>query len=364
MDVKEVLCMNGGEGDNSYVQNSTYIQKVARKLKPLLENAVRAVVLEDSQSHGLLNIADLGCASGANTFFVIATVVDTVKSTCQELNRATPDLQIYLNDLVANDFNSLFKGLTRIQFQNENMSCFVMGAPGSFYGLLFPRNSMHFLHSCYCVHWLSQVPPGLTSEGGLPLNKGAICISKTSPPLVSKAYLSQFQKDLTLFLSCRSKEMTSEGRTVFILHGRSSEDPTGGEDFISWQHISKAISDLVSEGLIEEEKLDSFNVPYYTASKEEIIDIVEKEGSFTVELIETSIDHFVDEDMDNQSKARKIAKNFRCFSEPVLAYHFGNAIMDKLYDKIACNLTERLATKTCEQVSISVVLRRKATFTK
>ncbi|KAK6929451.1 LOW QUALITY PROTEIN: SAM dependent carboxyl methyltransferase [Dillenia turbinata] len=329
-------------------------QRVARKFKPLLENAVRAVVLKDSQSHALLNVADLGCASGANTFFVIATVVDTVKNTCQEFNRATPDLQIYLNDLVGNDFNSLFKGLSKIQFQNENMSCFVMGAPGSFYGLLFPRNSMHFLHSCYCIHWLSQVPPGLTSEEGLPLNKGTIYISETSPPIVSKTYLSQFQKDLSLFLSCHSKEMTSEGRAVFILHGRSSEDPTG---FLR--------QFLFAMGLIEEEKLDSFNVPYYIPSKEEIIDIVEKEGSFTIELIETSIDHIVDEqDMDIQSKARKIAKNFRCFSEPVIAYHFGNAIMDKLYDKIACNLTERLATKTCEQVSISIVLQRKATVTK
>ncbi|KAK6929448.1 SAM dependent carboxyl methyltransferase [Dillenia turbinata] len=347
MDVNEVLCMNGGEGDNSYAQNSIFSQKVTRKWKPLLENAVRAVVLKNSHSHSLLNIADLGCASGPNTFAVISTVVDTVKNTCQELNCATPDLQIYLNDLVGNDFNSLFKGLSRIQFQNENMSCFFMGAPGSFYGLLFPRNSMHSLHSCYCVHWLSEVPPGLTSEEGLPLNKGNIYISKTSPPIVSKTYLSQFQKDFSIFLSCRSKEMISEGRTVLILHGRRSVDPPGGE------------------GLIEVEKLDSFNAPYYMASKEEIIHIVEREGSFTIEHIETSIDLLTDkQDMEIQSQALKIAKNIRCFTEPVIAYHFGNAIMDKLYDKVACNLTQHLATKSCEEVSIAVVLRRKATITK
>ncbi|KAK6933044.1 SAM dependent carboxyl methyltransferase [Dillenia turbinata] len=362
MDVKEVLRMNRGVADNSYAQN-TFTQKVNAITKPLLENTIRGLVLKNFRSYDLLNVADLGCATGPNTISVISTVVDTVKKTCQEINCSTPELQIYLNDLVGNDFNSLFNDLSRIPLHDEDMSCFVMGAPGSFHGRLFPRNSLHLVHSSYGVHWLSQVPRELISKQGLPLNRGKIYISKTSPPIVSKAYLSQFRKDFTLFLSCRSEEMVPESCAVLILHCRESANPW--EFRGAWEHLAQAISDLVSEGLIEEEKLDTFNVPYYISSKEEIIDIVEREGSFTIELIETfTADDSKEQDEDIKSKGQKMAKNMRSFTEPMISHHFGNAIMDKLYDRVSCILIEFAAKESTHRTGIKVVLRRKAAISK
>ena len=44
---------------------------------------------------------------------------------------------------------------------------------------------------------------------------------------------------------------------------------------------------LGQQGLINEEKLDSFNVPYYIASQEELQELVDKEGSFTTEFMDT-----------------------------------------------------------------------------
>ncbi|KAK6933045.1 SAM dependent carboxyl methyltransferase [Dillenia turbinata] len=342
MDLKEVLRMNRGVADNSYAQN-TFTQKVNAITKPLLENTIRGLVLKNFRSYDLLNVADLGCAIGPNTISVIFTVVDTVKKTCQEINCSTPELQIYLNDLVGNDFNSLFNDLSRIPLHDEDMSCFVMGAPGSFHGRLFPRNSLHLVHSSYSVHWLSQ----------------------TSPPIVSKAYLSQFQNDFTLFLSCRSEEMIPESCAVLILHGRESANPFSGKGVGPWEQLAQAISELVSEGLIEEEKLDTFNVPYYVSSKEEIIDIVEREGSFAIELIETfTINDSKEQDEDIKSNGQKTAKNIRSFTEPMISNHFGNAIMDKLYDKLSCILIEFMAKQSTQTTSIKVVLRRKATISK
>ena len=89
--------------------------------------------------------------------------------------------------------------------------------------------------------------PNLTSEEGLPLNKGKIYISKTSPPAVRKAYLAQFQEDFLLFLKCRSPELVHNGRMVLIIHGRESEDPTRKDSCYVWEILADAISYLVSQ---------------------------------------------------------------------------------------------------------------------
>ncbi|MBA0779036.1 hypothetical protein Gotri_003319, partial [Gossypium trilobum] len=34
---------------------------------------------------------------------------------------------------------------------------FIAGVASSFYQRLFPSNSIHFVHSSYCLHWLSKV---------------------------------------------------------------------------------------------------------------------------------------------------------------------------------------------------------------
>ena len=99
----------------------------------------------------------MGCAYGLNAFTVVSTVIDSTVKTCSELGWQIPEIQFYMNDFVGNDFNDLFKGLSVITDNYKNVSCFAVGAPGSFHGRLFPKHSMHLLHSCYSVHWLSKV---------------------------------------------------------------------------------------------------------------------------------------------------------------------------------------------------------------
>ncbi|KAG5557928.1 hypothetical protein RHGRI_007994 [Rhododendron griersonianum] len=81
-----------------------------------------------------------------------------------------------------------------------------------------------------------------------------------------------------MFLRSRSEEVVPNGCAVLILHGRQSPDPSSKECCTTWGLIAGAIAALISEGLIEEEKLDSFNVPYYTPSAKEVQDVVEREG--------------------------------------------------------------------------------------
>ncbi|XVF83908.1 hypothetical protein PTKIN_Ptkin16aG0531900 [Pterospermum kingtungense] len=359
MEVKELLFMNKGDGENSYVKNSRYAQKVGAVTQPIVHRAAQSLFLEKNSSpYQVLNVAELGCSSGPITFTVMSTVIESTVKKCSELGCEIPEIQFYLNDLVGNDFNTLFKGLSVVEEKFKDVPWFAMGAPGSFHGRLFPRNSIHLVHSSYAIHWLSKVPK-LTDEEGLPLNKGKIYISKTSPPRVIKAYLSQFQEDFIWFLKCRALELVPDGRMVLVIHGRKFEDPTIRESCYNWEILAEAISYLVSQGLISGEKLDSFNVPYYISSQKEVEELVDKEGSFTIEFMNT----IVVELEGTWARPEYRATNLRAFTEPMISSQFGEEVMDKLYDKVRDILVEDskqgdLLTRT--GVSIVIELKKKS----
>jgi len=58
-------------------------------------------------------IADLGCSTGPNTFFAVQNIIEAVqlKYKCQELHSQLPEFQVFFNDHVSNDFNTLFASL-------------------------------------------------------------------------------------------------------------------------------------------------------------------------------------------------------------------------------------------------------------
>ncbi|KAL9255701.1 7-methylxanthine methyltransferase 1-like protein [Drosera capensis] len=376
MDLKNVLHMKQDDENCSYALHGRTTQKLIVATQPVLKAAVETLVSEETLQWPLrvFIAADLGCGTGQNTLHVLSTVKETLRRKCLELRYELPDVQFYLNDLPGNDFNSLFRDIPRYDRDNLDgdddddglIRCFVMGAPGSFHGRLFPCNSLHLVHSNFGVHWLSKAPPELMTDKGFPVNKGKIYISTTSPMIVSQAYLDQFHEDFTMFLRSRSTEMLPNGRIVLILHGRLRADPTLETEtsvgsYIVWEQLAEAISQLVSEGLIEEEKLDSFNVPYYIATADEVRAIVEEEGSFQVQFIETLVQETDDKNEALKIRAEKRYKNIRAFTEPLLSHHFGEKIMDQLYDKVHVLVTEDFTKYgTRKTVAVVLTLGRKA----
>ncbi|XP_030444374.1 7-methylxanthine methyltransferase ICS1-like [Syzygium oleosum] len=360
MDVKEVLFMSRGDGEDSYAQTSTYPQKIASLAKPTVASAVASLLEEGFFPCELLSVADLGCALGPSTVTFMSTVLESVQKKCAHLNCPSPELQFYLNDLPGNDFNTLFKSLSNFSQNYRSLSCFIMGAPGTFHGRLFPRNCLHLAHSSYSVHWLSQVP-NLTSEEGFPLNKGRIYISETSPGVVKEAYLDQFRADFTTFLKFRSEEMVDNGRLLLVLNGRKDKDFAGINSHYIMEKLGEAIADLVSEGFVEEEKLDTLNMPHYTASSEEVRGIVGEEGSFEIEhlkIIKVDVGGTMP-DEDPHSRGRKMAKDARSFTGSIISHHLGEEIMDKLYgEKLPIILGDDLAKGRRKGVSIIVVLKK------
>lgn len=123
-----------------------------------MEEAVTALYLSISPRPSTLVIADLGCSSGSNTFFAVSELIRTVENLREEMGHREPrEYQVFLNDLPGNDFNAIFRALPRPQGRENHSSCFFTGVPGSFYDRLFPRKTLHFVHSSYSLQWLSQV---------------------------------------------------------------------------------------------------------------------------------------------------------------------------------------------------------------
>lgn len=127
-----------------------------------MEESIRELLLTQHlpDLQKCMKIADMGCSSGPNTFFTIKEIIRSINKTCQQPH----SIQIFLNDLIENDFNSLFKMLPNFYDEIEKSesgynrsSCYVTAVPGSFYGRLFPDHLIHLLYSSYSLHWLSQV---------------------------------------------------------------------------------------------------------------------------------------------------------------------------------------------------------------
>lgn len=142
------------------------------KVKHILNETLGELCRLRNSSADCIKVADLGCSSGPNTLKQveeIITCIDKAYPLDLESNlhhhHKFPSVQVFLNDLEGNDFNTVFKSLPA--FYNElrkfkdrrysESSCFIAAMPGSFHRRLFPNNSIHFATANYSLHWLSQV---------------------------------------------------------------------------------------------------------------------------------------------------------------------------------------------------------------
>ncbi|CAA3029295.1 jasmonate O-methyltransferase-like [Olea europaea subsp. europaea] len=377
MEVMQVLHMNKGEGETSYAKNSIVQRKIISVATSIIEKAVEECLEKNFLDS--MGIADLGCSSGPNSLMVISDIIDTVYATSNRKGIPLPELRVSLNDLPGNDFNNIFISLPEFYSQlkmEKNIGpegCFISGVPGSFYGRLFPKKSLHFIHSSSSLHWLSQVPRLLDSNILKPLNKGNIYISKTSPGSVLDAYLSQFKRDFSVFLKSRSEEMVVDGHMVLSFMGRVSTDPSSEESCMQWELLAQALMSMALEGLIEEEKIDSFNAPYYAPSAQEVRSVVEEEGSFTINCLEAfeiewdggapsnnNFQKHIDKiEKDNFSRGQQVAKTIRAVVESMLEVHFGRKIIDELFKRYAQVVGDYFSRTSAKNIDLVISLTKK-----
>ncbi|KAE8669982.1 hypothetical protein F3Y22_tig00112206pilonHSYRG00074 [Hibiscus syriacus] len=281
MEIEQVLHMNGGDGKTSYSNNSSIQKRGMYEAKPMLEDSIKMLFCDNS----------FPCC----------------------LKIVTSGFTARLMEEKGSDFGP----------------CFIAAVPGTFYGRLFPNNFLHFVHSSYSLHWRSQVPETLVSESGAALNKGNICMAKTSPHTVHKAYFDVFKRDFKLFLKLRFEEMVPGGHMVLTMVG-SKIRTSSSKTCTVWELMGMALYDMVLEGLIEEAKLDGFNLPYYAPTPEEVKHVIRR---------------------------KNVARNIRAIAEPLLENHFTNANMDDLFERFADKIADYLEKERgqCTTIAVSMI---------
>lgn len=122
------------------------------------------------------------------------------------------------------------------------------------------------------------------------------------------------------------------------------------------------------QGRIEEEKVNSFNLPYYASCAEELNLVLQKEGSFITDRLETleiddgdrldqDIPHNTafDDDQMITSSGQRVANSIRVVFESVLESHFGKEIMDDLFRTYAELVSEHQNSTKYTVLVISLI---------
>ncbi|XP_042035451.1 loganic acid O-methyltransferase-like isoform X1 [Salvia splendens] len=267
-------------------------------------------------------IADFGCSTGNNSFPAMHTIIEAVKRKYESSDLKTPDFYVWFNDVVSNDFNTLFRSLPL------DRSYKVAAVAGDFHSHLLPPSSIHFAYSSWALQWLTEVPKpavGLHS----PAWKGGKRLYGVKREEVYEAYLGQFERDLEAFLKCRAVEMVKGGIMALLIPALPAYwDPQTEFTVASViELLRSSLVDMAKEGKLSETKLDAFNFPYYIPTPEEVWAILQKSNSFSIERMEIlksgtllTVDGHV--------------ACFRAVHQNMLTHEFGAETIDESFDML------------------------------
>ncbi|KAM3354366.1 hypothetical protein ACQJBY_025189 [Aegilops geniculata] len=321
---KQAVHMKHGQGETSYARNSSFQKAEQNRMKPLIEEVITDLCSRTSTLlHGKIVIADLGCSSGPNALALVSTAINAIHNHCLQLQQPPPEIFVLLNDLPETDFNTVVKSLVTLR-QSKNPVVVTGVAPGSFYERLFPSNSLHVVCASNSLQWLSKAPEDLT-RNRIPAFDIDERARREMLPMVREAYEQQFRKDFKLFLELRAKELVSGGRMVISLVGTRS-DVIASKFSLFPGIVAQILSVMVAEGVIDKAKFDSFYVPLHGPSIEEVREIIEEEGSFSIKEMRV---HDPTAEMNIAlSSPSKFVNNLIALFEPIIVQHFGE-VMDE-----------------------------------
>ncbi|PON71871.1 SAM dependent carboxyl methyltransferase [Parasponia andersonii] len=295
-------------------------------------------------SSNTFRAADLGCATGPNILLAVQNMIDAVKH-----SHELPEFQVFFNDQTSNDFNLLFTSLP------PERRYFAAGVPGSFRSQLFPRASLHFVHSSYAIQILSTLPKEAVDKSSPAWNKGRIHYSNSAPEAVD-AYEAQFAVDMKSFLEPRAEEIVHDGLMAFIVPGHPTGTPHSEAFFNKTLEIlGSCLVDMANMGKISYEKVDLFNLPAYLASPHEMEAAVKQNGSFSVEIMEYL--------HQEKQQPEALASTKRAGFEGILKEHFGfgEETLGRLYHLVCKKFGQQSSTfleSSGDAMNLFVFLKR------
>nr|XP_048330070.1 loganic acid O-methyltransferase-like [Ziziphus jujuba var. spinosa] len=346
-----IFPMNGGSGLHSYGRNSTFQRKGVELAAELINKGIAEKFdLSKFPSSEAFRVADLGCSVGPNTFLAVENIVDSVelKYKRQGLGYLLPEFQVFFNDHASNDFNQLFTTFP------QKRRYYATGVPGSFHDRLFPASSLHFVHSSYAAQWLSRIPKELVDKTSPAWNKGRIHYSNSAIE-VRKSYEAQFYKDMQRFLNARAHEILRGGMMALILPVCPNGTPHS-QVFLNktTELLGLCLLDMAKRGIISEEEIDSFNQPQYNATFEQVEEILDRNGCFSIEIMETL--------PFEKPSPMVFSSVLRAGLGPLIERHFGPGILDELFDLLCKRFEDSFSIIDPEETNVSlfVLLKRKA----
>ncbi|KAL1200898.1 Farnesoic acid carboxyl-O-methyltransferase [Cardamine amara subsp. amara] len=323
--------MIGGEGPNSYREHSKFQGALVEASKEKINEAI-ATKLDIDITSNLINIADFGCSSGPNTFIVVQTIIDAVEHKYQkESNLEEIEFQVFFNDSPTNDFNTLFKTVP------STRRYFATGVPGSFFGRVLPRNSLHVGVSSYSLHFVSKIPKEFKDRDSPVWNKDIHCTGFSKE--VAKLYLDQYKVDLWSFLNARAQELMSGGLLVLLgsclPNGVQMSETVPG---MMIDFIGSSLNEIAKQGLVDQQKLNTFKLPIYLAHTDVLKQIIEDYGCFTIEVFK-KISHANGEfPLDPEY----LTQSFKVTVGGSVASQFGQDAMEKTYELVKKKTQEKL----------------------
>lgn len=331
----------GGEGEGSYTTESKKFTVMQSLLKPALKDTLLHH-FSPVVGAGPLHYADFGCSVGQNTIDFATFVTDILKSK-PEFNGN--DYVCHFADLPSNDFNTLFK-----QLAGEERTWFAEGVAGSQYSRMFPRSSLHVAITTLTLHYMSEIPSSVLDKSSPAYNKGKISAHGSSPA-TAEAFAEASRKGLRKFFECRAEEMVSGGVLGFYCPARRDRAHPEEQMFDDIVHplflFEKSWQELVNEGKIEEEVLNSFNMPICHPSIDELREAIEHPTSeFQIHTLE-----FTDKFYITPGNADAMYKDAKTYGEtmtnmlkmglgPMVTNHLGPERMQVVMDRYRYNSEE------------------------
>uniref|UniRef100_A0A2N9H4Z7 Uncharacterized protein n=1 Tax=Fagus sylvatica TaxID=28930 RepID=A0A2N9H4Z7_FAGSY len=289
--MEESYPMTGGDGQFSYAKNSNPQGRAADNVKALLVGTIaeNLDIEHICRESTIFRIADLGCSVGPNTYIAVNNIIEVVAQKCQSKGHASlPDFQVFFNDHVSNDFNLLFANL-----------------PPERQYFAAPAELGDQLNSTSC-------------------NKGRIYYSN-APNEVGQAYSAQYAKDIGSFLCARAEELAPGGLMTILIPGRNDgtilAQSSMGPHF---EYLESSLLDMAKEGIISKDRIDSFNLPIYSPSMEELRTLIQENGCFEIVRL----------DGQPQKYPTLTAMECRAGLEGIFSKHFGSENMDLLFESI------------------------------
>ncbi|KAF3437221.1 hypothetical protein FNV43_RR19974 [Rhamnella rubrinervis] len=119
--------------------------------------------------------------------------------------------------------------------------------------------------------------------------------------------------------------------------------------------LGSCLMDLAKNGVISEEKVDSFNMPTFFPSMQQLEAAVKRNGCFSIEMVDIKTQPLP------QPKTLALSTVFRSGFEGVIRKHFGDEFdLDELFDLLSKKYEESFSTFDPKKaVTLFVLLKRK-----